>query len=398
MSTPQVRVLSTGNPEAIRPALRQMRLSGEGLKQIEDHATCWLAVNGVTEADAEMLAGELRVWGGGALLEHRAGTVDMVLVGTREQCFILANQLGHRPQPMALWGKEIGDALRYAEEPPPALVLGRNRFNFAGRAYVDAVVNVTPDSFYDGGRHATVSAAVDYALRMVEQGADILEIGGESAGPGKQVGAQQEIDRVAGVIAELKRRTEIPISIDTRRFDVARIAVETGADILNDTQSLADPRMIGLVVRHRTALVLMHFPGRPGELPRRWRYHDVVDHVCTFLRARADRALAAGVPRSRIIVDPGFGFHKTDAQDLEVLRRLPELRSLGYAIMLGTSNRGFLEYATGLGVGERVEATAATVAYGIAQGAHIVRVHNVKEMARVVHMMAATLTGKPSRL
>jgi dihydropteroate synthase len=142
--------------------------------------------------------------------------------------------------------------------------------------------------------------------------------------------------------------------------------------------------------------VLMHFPGTPGELPRRWRYRDLMDHVCTFLRERADRARKLGVARSRIIIDPGIGFHKTDQHDLEVLRRLAEMKSLGYPIMLGSSNRGVLGWATGLPVGQRVEATAATVAYGAAQGAHIVRVHNVKEMARVVHTMAAIFSGRPS--
>lgn len=394
---PQVRVLFQDSAGELARSLARLGVGPEGRRLLEQRAAMLhVAVNGLDEAAAQTLQSELRAVGGEAVAGPGAGGVDLLLLMSQEQGEGFIARLRSRSRSLQSWAGELAAALRHAARPPLPLTIGTNRLDFARRAYVDAVINVTPDSFYDGGHHATVDGAVDYALRMVEQGADILEIGGESAGPGKQVSADEEVDRVAGVITALAGRTDVPISIDTRRFAVARAAVEAGAHIVNDTQSLSDPRMVRLVAERNVALVLMHFPGRPGEPPRRWRYHDLMDHICGFLRERADRARRAGVPRSKIIVDPGIGFHKTDAQDLEVLRRLSELRSLGYAIMLGTSNRGFLEYATGLGVGERVEATAATVAYGITQGAHIVRVHNVKEMARVVHMMAATLTGRPS--
>ncbi|MBI4499498.1 MAG: dihydropteroate synthase [Chloroflexi bacterium] len=394
---PSVRVLSPDSAEALRLWLDQPGVRGAKRSLLARRAAgYWLGIDGMDGPTSRALQAEVHAVGGEAILAPRADQVDALLLMTPEQCASLVTRLRGGPRALARWGADIAAALRSAARPPLPLVLGGRHLDFSRRAYVDAVVNVTPDSFYDGGRHATVPAAVDYALRMVEQGADLLEIGGESAGPGKQVSAQEEVDRVAPVIEALVRRTDVPISIDTRRYEVARVAVEAGAHIVNDTQSLADPRMVQLAAERNVGLVLMHFPGRPGELPRRWRYHDLMAHMASFLWERADRARRAGVLRSRIIIDPGIGFHKTDAHDLEVLRRLPELKSLGYAIMLGTSNRGFLGWATGLPVGERVEATAATVAYGIAQGAHIVRVHNVKELARIVHMMAAVLTGRPS--
>lgn len=279
---------------------------------------------------------------------------------------------------------------------PHPLSVGGRRFDFSKRAYIDGILNVTPDSFYDGGKHSSTEAAVAHGLSLWEDGADILEIGGEAAGPGIPNSEEAEIKRIVPVIEALAREVDVPISIDTYKYRVAEAAVVAGATIINDTQSLLDPRMALLAARYQTALVLMHFPGMPRETPREWRYRDLMGEVCAFLTERAEQAVAAGVPKEKIILDPGIGFHKTDAHDLEVMRRLPEMVSLGFPIMLGTSHRGFIGYATGLPLGQRLEATLATVAFGVAQGAHIIRVHNVKEAARVVHMMAAMMIGRPS--
>ncbi|MCX6022386.1 MAG: dihydropteroate synthase [Chloroflexi bacterium] len=393
----QPRVIALDSPRAAADMFRDLGQPGEERRWWAARALGEvIRINDLPLDAATQLVSALRDAGGDGLAVAAGQQADAALFGSAEQMAAAVLRLRQAGGAAARWAKDIEAALRAFYGPPPALEVNGRRLDWSKRAYVDAVINVTPDSFYDGGRHNGVEGAVDYALRTVEDGADILEIGGESAGPGKQVGAQEEIDRTAPVVEALVRRTDVPLSIDTNKYEVAAAAVAAGAHIVNDTQNLSDPRMLQLVAERQTALVLMHFPGEPGEKPRRFHYRDVMDHVCTFLRERADLARKAGVPRSHIIIDPGIGFHKTDAHDLEVLRRLSEMKSLGYPIMLGSSNRGVLGWATGLPLGERVEATAATVAFGIAQGAHILRVHNVKEMSRVVHTMAAIFTGRPS--
>lgn len=397
---PQPRAIAIASPRDALQLMDAMKVETNERTRLAARALAGaVRINDLDVTAAQTLAAAVRAAGGdGVVAPLGQERADVLLFGTAEHFAEAVAQLQAQGSAARRWGREIGRALKGFYGPPPAFVVNGRRLDWSQRAYVDAVVNVTPDSFYDGGRHHTVAAGVDYALRMVADGADILEIGGESAGPGKQVGVQEEIDRTAPAIEALVRRTDVPISIDTNKYEVAAAAVAAGAHIVNDTQSLRDPRMAELAAQYQTGLVLMHFPGEPGELPRRWRYRDLMDHICTFMRERAERAVQLGVARSRIIIDPGIGFHKTDQHDLEVLRRLSEMKSLGYPIMLGSSNRGFLGWATGLPVGQRVEATAATVAFGVAQGAHILRVHNVREMARVVHTMAAIMTGKPSHV
>lgn len=279
---------------------------------------------------------------------------------------------------------------------PPPLVLGQKRLDLSQRPHILGIINVTPDSFYDGGRYFNPQAAIERGIQLWQEGADFLEVGGEAAGPGEPISSQEEIERVVPIVRELALQVDIPISIDTYKYPVAKAALEAGATILNDTQSLRDSRMGKLAAREGAALVLIHFPGNPRETPRAWRYKDVMGHILAFLGKRVEKALDAGVPKSKIILDPGFGFHKTGRQDLEVLRRLPELTDLDHPIMVGTSHRGFIGYATGLPLGERLEATAATVAYSILQGAHIIRVHDVRYMARVARMSAALMKGQQS--
>jgi dihydropteroate synthase len=252
------------------------------------------------------------------------------------------------------------------------------------------VLNVTPDSFSDGGRFFSVEDAVKHALAMQRAGADLIDVGGESTRPGSEgVAATEELRRLLPVLQALRGKLKIPISIDTRKASVAEIALGAGAEIINDVSGLKhDPRVAGVAARHQAPLILMHMRGEPRTMQKAGFARDVMKDVIAGLHASIAKARKAGVRAAQIVVDPGIGFGKSFEQNYEVLRRLPELARLGYPLMVGTSRKGFLgvTLASGRkrsGTDERMWTTAATVAASILGGAHIVRVHDVAEMAQV---------------
>jgi dihydropteroate synthase len=260
--------------------------------------------------------------------------------------------------------------------------IGGRRFEWGSRTYVMGIINVTPDSFSGDGIGGDEERAVLQGLRMVSEGADMLDVGGESTRPGHQpITAAEEISRTRSVVARLARETEVPISIDTYKLEVAEAAVAAGATMLNDIWGLTrSPALATLTATSNCALVLMH--NQDGT-----DYGgDLIGEIKRFLRVSIDRALDAGVPRERIIVDPGIGFGKTAEQNWVVMRRLEELRELGQPILIGTSRKSFIGKALDLPVGDRVEGTAATVTAAILRGADVVRVHDVREMTRVVQI------------
>lgn len=247
------------------------------------------------------------------------------------------------------------------------------------------ILNVTPDSFTDGGRYPDSRSAVARAKQMVAEGADIIDLGGESTRPGYQpVDTEEERARVLPVLQALVKELPVPISIDTIKEAVARSALQAGAHMLNDQWALrSDPKMAGLAAAYGVPVVLMHNREKPV-------YGDLADDIVAYWRESIQLALAAGVTEDKIILDPGFGFGKTVEQNLEVLRRLGELRRLGLPLLVGTSRKSTIgKVLGGLPVEERLEGTAATVAVSIVNGADIVRVHDVREMARVVRMTDA---------
>lgn len=253
------------------------------------------------------------------------------------------------------------------------------------------VLNVTPDSFSDGGLWFDRDAAVAHALEMVEQGADIIDIGGESTRPGADaVSETEELRRVLPVVEAVAGQTAVPISIDTRKASVARAAVGAGASIVNDTGGEdADPEMGSVAADTGAAIVFMHSRGTPATMRSLTDYEDVVGDVAVFLGDAAERLMGLGIPRDSIVLDPGFGFAKTPVQNLELLDRLNEIVDLGYPVLAGTSRKSFIGAVLDLPETDRVEGTAATVTWAIARGAHIVRVHDVAQMARVVAMAQA---------
>ena len=284
------------------------------------------------------------------------------------------------------------------------LRLRDTEFVWGARTYIMGIINATPDSFSGDGLLATdgdwVLAAVAQGVRFVEEGADILDVGGESTRPGAApISAEEEMARVIPVIRALRQATDVPISIDTYKAAVAEAALDAGADMVNDVWGLRmDPEMAPLVARRGVPVILMHNRSRPKNAVQEERlggryvgieYENLIEDVKRELLESVALAHAAGIPDEHIILDPGIGFGKTVEQNLELIDRLDEIAALGYPILLGPSRKSFIGYTLDLPPDQRVEGTAAAVAIGIDRGADIVRVHDVLYMARVARMTDA---------
>jgi dihydropteroate synthase len=267
------------------------------------------------------------------------------------------------------------------------------------RPLVMGIVNVTPDSFSDGGRYAEVEAAVAHACDLVEQGADLLDIGGESTRPGAlPVQEQEEMHRLLPVLEQVARRVTVPISVDTTKSRVARSAIEAGASIINDVSALRfDPKMAEVIAASGAGVVLMHMQGTPATMQRAPRYADVVEEVRAFFVERIRTALEAGIAESHIVLDPGFGFGKLLVHNIELLTHLPSFAMLNRPLLVGLSRKGFIGQLLGRPVDRREWGTAAAVALAVERGAQILRVHDVAIMADVVKV-ASALRGSASTI
>lgn len=259
------------------------------------------------------------------------------------------------------------------------------------RPLIMGILNVTPDSFSDGGLYYRFSDAIKHGLQMVEEGADIIDVGGESTRPGAEtVPLEEEIKRVVPVIKHLRKETEAIISVDTYKPEVAREAIEAGADLINDVYGLRQPGMLELVAEAKKPVVIMHMKGEPRTMQKNPVYEDVVKEVYDFLLVQRDRAFEAGLTAEQVVLDVGIGFGKTLEHNLELIRHLDYFKKLGCPILLGPSRKSFIGLILDLPVEERLEGTLAVVAIGVIKGANILRVHDVKETLRAVKV-AATL-------
>jgi dihydropteroate synthase len=285
--------------------------------------------------------------------------------------------------------------------PPPgidvvALQTRHGEIRFDRRTAIMGILNLTPDSFYDGGRRFDPAKAVADALALVEAGADIIDIGGESTRPGAEpVPAEEELRRVLPVIRALRPQAEMPLSIDTYKAEVARQALAEGVDIVNDISALSfDPDMGSVVATERVPVVLMHMQGEPRSMQKQPRYHDVVAEVHDFLAARIEAALAQGIERANIVIDPGIGFGKTLEHNYALLRHLPSFASLGQPLLVGASRKAFIGRVLDIADADhRLEGSLAAAVAAVLGGAHIVRVHDVRETRRALAVADAVRFG-----
>jgi dihydropteroate synthase len=269
------------------------------------------------------------------------------------------------------------------------------RLDTAPRALVMGILNVTPDSFSDGGLFFSPDAAVKHALELVAQGADILDVGGESTRPGSEpVTAEEEKRRVVPVIEALAAETDVPVSIDTQKAEVAEAALKAGAQMINDVSALrTDAEMAPLAAERGTPVCLMHMLGTPRTMQQNPTYREVVSDVLEWLKERVAFAVESGIGRERLLVDPGFGFGKTPQHNLELVRRLHEFHALGCALLIGPSRKSTLGVVLNASSGERLYGTVAMVACAVMAGCHVVRVHDVKPALDVVRTCEAVRRG-----
>ncbi|MGH7197373.1 MAG: dihydropteroate synthase [Candidatus Omnitrophota bacterium] len=253
------------------------------------------------------------------------------------------------------------------------------------------VLNVTPDSFSDGGLFRDPGRAAEQALRMEREGAHLLDVGGESSRPGaRPVTAKEEIRRIRPVLKRLSRKIKIPVSVDTYKYEVAHAALDEGAVLVNDIRALrANPRLAKLIGRYKAGVALMHMRGMPQTMQKRPAYRHLLKEIREYLQKAVGLALEAGIPRNRILIDPGFGFGKTTGQNLEILGRLESFARLKVPVLVGLSRKSFIGNVLGVPVGERLYGSLAAAAVAIQRGAHILRVHDVK-----AHRDLATLVDR----
>ena len=263
------------------------------------------------------------------------------------------------------------------------------------RTRVMGILNVTPDSFSDGGRYLDPDQALRRGIEMVEQGADLLDLGGESTRPGSDpVSAEEEWRRVGPVMRDLAAKVDVPLSVDTMKPEVAEKAIQAGASIVNDVSGLREPAMVHVVARSRVGAVVMHMLGNPKTMQNHPEYADVVGEVRSFLTERIRVLEVAGVATDAVAVDPGVGFGKTQEHNLALLQHLDRIVALGHPVVVGVSRKSFIERLGGGEPGERLPGSIAAATLAVARGAHVVRVHDVRETVRAMRVADAVLRGE----
>jgi len=426
MSRYGVRLLRCDGEASLRKEMEAVGADPRGIAIMAPKGSFHLfKLEGLTFAAASILKQEMLSKGGEAVLSgdiYFGGerTTDVLLMATERTLREVLKVLRMQPLPsLRQLAEELAAALRHHAGPEyPCCRIGGREFRWGERTYVMGIVNVTPDSFSGDGVYATMETegvahpleraqaaterAVAQALSFLEEGVDIIDVGGESTRPGSApIDAQTELSRVIPVIRRLREATDAPISIDTYKASVAAEALDAGADLVNDVWALQmDPELAPLVAERGVPVILMHNRSKPKNAAQQERlggryvgihYHDLMADIIRELRQRVEHAVQAGIPRSRIIIDPGIGFGKTVEQNLHLLNHVDELRVLGLPILAGPSRKSFIGYTLDLPPQERQEGTAAAVALCIARGVNMVRVHDARAMLRIVRMSDAIL-------
>jgi len=426
MSRYNVRLLRCDGEASLRREMEAVGADPRGIAIMAPKGSFHLfKLERLTFAAASILKQEMLSKGGEAVLSgdiYLGGerTTDVLLMANERTLREVLRVLRMQPLPsLRQLAEELAAALRHHAGPEhPCCRIGGREFKWGERTYVMGIVNVTPDSFSGDGVYATTEvaalpepsrqawtateSAVAQALSFLQEGVDIIDVGGESTRPGgAPIDAQTELSRVIPVIRRLREATDAPISIDTYKALVAAEALDAGADLVNDVWALQmDPDLAPLVAERGVPVILMHNRSKPKNAAQQERlggryvgihYHDLMADIIRELRQRVEHAVQAGIPRSRIIIDPGIGFGKTVEQNLRLLNHVDELRVLGLPILAGPSRKSFIGYTLDLPPQERQEGTAAAVALCIARGVNVVRVHDARAMVRVVRMSDAIL-------
>ena len=391
------RVLDVRSVDEIKRVMKKVGSTAAGINIMARKADMRLIkLENVGTKEVNIIKQELLSAGGDAAthwgtLDHSVQESDLILLATMSQYEKLVSKLNIQPFKCREIAAEIEEVLENYDRKNFVLRFPKGDVAL-DRTLLMGVLNVTPDSFSDGGKFFEPEVAIDHGVEMAEQGADIIDVGGESTRPfSDPVPPEEELRRVKPVVEKLLQRIDVPISIDTRRPNVARELVGMGAQMVNDVSGLRDEEMISAVADLNVPVVIMHMLGTPKTMQEKPEYKDVMGEICAYLRGQVENAVKGGVQRENIILDPGIGFGKTVEHNLEIIRRLGELRSLGFPILVGTSRKSFMGKILGVDEAQRMEGSLAAMVSSILNGADIVRVHDIEESKRATKIVDGIL-------
>ncbi len=394
----KLKIVEINNINDAQIKMQEIGVDKEGLKWMVNKAIFKvIKVENINNKAANILKQEMLSLGGEVaisykILEFKEGYSDVLIMGTLKQYSLLVDKLQIQPFGLAQLSLQIKDILwNFGRINNFKLKCGNYVIDFKKKTYVMGILNFTPDSFFDGGKYHNIDTAIKYAEKMVLEGADIIDVGGESSRPGAEiVSLKEELERVIPIIKELSKRIRIPISIDTYKSKVAEQALDNGATIVNDISALRlDLKMAKVIIKYDVPVVLMHMQGLPKNMQDNPKYKDVISEIIAFLKERVNFAQKEGVKPENIIIDPGIGFGKTTEHNLEIIKHLKEFKILDKPILLGPSCKRFIGDILNLPVDQRDEGTLSVCVISMLNGANILRVHNVCKTVRALRMAEA---------
>ncbi len=392
-----VRILPANDPVTLVRYLRNSGVDDRGIEIISRKSSNLIfRVDNVPPAAANIIKQQLLSMGQEAavhrdIISGRPENSQVYIIIDERKAGELPGRFSGQPFGLPRLGEEVQRLASAYCSPPERVSLGEGHLSLLDPPLVMGILNITPDSFSDGGIYLEPGEAMERALAMVEEGADIIDIGGESSRPGaSDPGIEEEIRRVKPVIEKLHGRIEVPISIDTRKSEVARLAMDCGARIINDISGLRDdPAMAAVAAEYGAAVIVMHMRGTPSSMQDNPYYEDVIGEIIGWFRERTARIMEQGVEKEKIIIDPGIGFGKRLEDNLDIIRELSSFRELGFPVMIGYSRKSFLGMITGRDPEYRVSGGLAALGRSIREGAQLVRVHDVRETRDFIKVFKA---------
>ena len=403
-----IRILEISNHRDVKQTMQDIGVDPYGIGIMQPKAMYYLMrMNSISNIAANILKQEMLSLGGEVAVERGALTgkikkTDCLLMGNLSQFNRLNQKLNKQPFGLDKLAQDLCLTLKNYERDNFVLDLGKYKLNLSLKVHIMGIVNLTPDSFSGDGLYQGLSPSKlkgtilkgtvpELVEKMVEDGADIIDLGGESSSPGaKPVSIKEELARTIPVIKLLIKRIKVPISIDTHKPEVARLALDNGAMIVNDITALRDPKMARLVAGYKAGLVIMHMKGNPRTMQKSPQYVSLLDEITEFLQKAINRAQESGIDKEKIIIDPGIGFGKTCGHNLEILKRLSEFKVLGRPILIGPSRKSFIGKILNAGPQERIFGTVSACVLAAKNGARVVRVHDVRAVKQALKIFEAT--------
>lgn len=396
-----MRIFSFSGENEVEKVMRDIGVDPYGIKIMLPKAVTFLIrLNAISNIAANILKQEMLSLGGDVAVARGALTgktkkTGCLIIGQPDQLCSLIHKLRLQPFGLHKLADDLDKNIKKYTRNSFVLPLRRGSLNFNGKTYIMGAINLTPDSFSGDGLYSIKAndypgLALKKAEEMIKDGADIIDLGGESSRPGaRHINTKEELRRVLPIVKKLAKNIPVPISIDTTKAEVAQAALEFGAQIVNDISGLRDKRMAKVAAKHKAAVVIMHMLGEPANMQKRIAYKSLIEDITFWLKNAIDSAECAGIKPNKIIVDPGIGFGKKPEQNLEIIKRLADFKILGKPILIGPCRKSFIGNVLGIRPQERLIGTVATCVMAAEFGASMVRVHDVKEVSQALKMAAA---------